>query len=166
MLPIFCDHVLNPILSDESFLTEVHHVDGAGEDAGVVYCEMQGDENSGESLVRLSLVVRLVMLISHDSSQFCCQCASNDTNTKTNTNTNQIKSKRNETTLCSGDESCAPRDLRRAERVRLFERNRRQTGKLSLSPRVESIQKNIIFTANCFFVLDVVVVVVFFCAQC
>ena len=39
-----------PTLSDEAFLTEVHHVDGDGENAGVVYCEMQGRENTGESL--------------------------------------------------------------------------------------------------------------------
>lgn len=26
---------------------EVHHINGEGEDAGVVYCEMQGRENSG-----------------------------------------------------------------------------------------------------------------------
>ena len=35
---------------DSGFVTEVHHVTGKGEDAGVVYCEMQGRENSGESL--------------------------------------------------------------------------------------------------------------------
>jgi Zn-dependent M16 (insulinase) family peptidase len=50
ILPIFCDHILNPILSDDSFLTEVHHIDGKGDDAGVVYCEMQGVENDGDTL--------------------------------------------------------------------------------------------------------------------
>lgn len=45
LLPIYIDHILNPTLTDEGFVTEVHHIDGEGEDAGVVYCEMQGIEN-------------------------------------------------------------------------------------------------------------------------
>jgi Zn-dependent M16 (insulinase) family peptidase len=49
LLPIYLDHILNPTLTDEGFITEVHHVDGDGEDAGVVYCEMQGRENSADS---------------------------------------------------------------------------------------------------------------------
>ena len=35
---------------DAAYLTEVHHVNGSGEDAGVVYCEMQARENTPESL--------------------------------------------------------------------------------------------------------------------
>ena len=31
-------------------MTEVHHINGEGEDAGVVYCEMQGRENMAEEL--------------------------------------------------------------------------------------------------------------------
>lgn len=46
LLPIYLDHILWPTLSDEGFITEVHHIDGEGEDAGVVYCEMQGGENT------------------------------------------------------------------------------------------------------------------------
>ena len=38
------------------YITEVHHIDGDGEDAGVVYCEMQSRENSGESRVHLALL--------------------------------------------------------------------------------------------------------------
>lgn len=34
-------------LQDSAYLTEVHHVTGEGEDAGVVYCEMQARENTG-----------------------------------------------------------------------------------------------------------------------
>ena len=41
LLPIYADHILYPTLTDECFLTEVHHVSGEGEDKGVVYCEMQ-----------------------------------------------------------------------------------------------------------------------------
>lgn len=55
LLPIYADHILNPTLSDEGFTTEVHHIDGEGEDAGVVYCEMQGRENNADSrLVKFS----------------------------------------------------------------------------------------------------------------
>ena len=56
LLPIYLDHVLRPTLTQEGFVTEVHHVTGEGEDGGVVYCEMQGRENSGESLVHLAML--------------------------------------------------------------------------------------------------------------
>ncbi|XP_046735682.1 uncharacterized protein C05D11.1-like [Diprion similis] len=55
LMPIFLEHILYPTLTDSGFITEVHHVTGEGEDAGVVYCEMQGGENSGESLVHNAL---------------------------------------------------------------------------------------------------------------
>ncbi|XP_017774305.1 PREDICTED: uncharacterized protein C05D11.1-like [Nicrophorus vespilloides] len=55
LMPIFLDHILYPVLSDEGFTTEVHHITGEGEDAGVVYCEMQGRENSAESRLHLSM---------------------------------------------------------------------------------------------------------------
>lgn len=42
-------------IKDASFLTEVHHINAEGEDAGVVYCEMQGKENIGEYLVYVEL---------------------------------------------------------------------------------------------------------------
>ncbi|CAG2062497.1 unnamed protein product [Timema podura] len=56
LMPIYIDHILYPTLTDHGFLTEVHHVTGEGEDAGVVYCEMQGRENTGESLSYLALL--------------------------------------------------------------------------------------------------------------
>ena len=45
-LPIFLDHILFPILTDEGFVTEVYHINGDGQDGGVVYCEMQTYENT------------------------------------------------------------------------------------------------------------------------
>ena len=51
LLPIYMDHVLFPTLTGEAFTTEIHHVTEEGDDKGVVYCEMQGRENTGESLV-------------------------------------------------------------------------------------------------------------------
>lgn len=56
LLPIYLDHVLYPTLSDAGFITEVHHVSGDGDDGGVVYCEMQGRENTGESLAHYNLM--------------------------------------------------------------------------------------------------------------
>lgn len=49
LLPIYLDHILRPTLTEQGFITEVHHVDGEGQDAGVVYCEMQGRENTADS---------------------------------------------------------------------------------------------------------------------
>lgn len=43
------DHVLYPTLHDAGFYTEVHHIDGDGKDAGVVYCEMDACENRGST---------------------------------------------------------------------------------------------------------------------
>ena len=36
-------------------MTEVHHINGEGEDVGVVYCEMQGRENMAEELTAFLL---------------------------------------------------------------------------------------------------------------
>jgi Zn-dependent M16 (insulinase) family peptidase len=41
ILPVYMDHILFPRLREEDFKTEVHHISGEGEDAGVVYSEMQ-----------------------------------------------------------------------------------------------------------------------------
>ncbi|XP_053673268.1 uncharacterized protein C05D11.1-like [Anopheles nili] len=56
LLPVYLDHILYPTLSDAGFVTEVHHITGQGEDGGVVYCEMQGRENTGESRVNLEML--------------------------------------------------------------------------------------------------------------
>ena len=45
-----CCNSAHPTTQDAAYLTEVHHVNGEGEDAGVVYCEMQGRENTAEEL--------------------------------------------------------------------------------------------------------------------
>ncbi|PVD22506.1 hypothetical protein C0Q70_18320 [Pomacea canaliculata] len=56
LLPIYLDHILHPTLKESGYVTEVHHINGRGEDAGVVYCEMQARENTGESLVHLNML--------------------------------------------------------------------------------------------------------------
>jgi Zn-dependent M16 (insulinase) family peptidase len=37
ILPVYLEHVILPTLTDEGCYTEVHHIDGEGNDAGVVY---------------------------------------------------------------------------------------------------------------------------------
>lgn len=49
ILPVYLEHVLLPTITDDACLTEVHHINGKGNDAGVVYSEMQAlESNSGE----------------------------------------------------------------------------------------------------------------------
>lgn len=56
LIPIYLDHLLYPTIKDSHYVTEVHHVNGEGENAGIVYCEMQARENSGHSLTHLEFV--------------------------------------------------------------------------------------------------------------
>ncbi|KAI9845133.1 MAG: hypothetical protein M1838_001861 [Thelocarpon superellum] len=53
ILPVYLEHVLLPTLTDAGCYTEVHHVDGTGNDAGVVYSEMQGVQNLSTELMDL-----------------------------------------------------------------------------------------------------------------
>ncbi|KAL8991068.1 MAG: hypothetical protein Q9177_000429 [Variospora cf. flavescens] len=53
ILPIYLEHVMVPTLTDAGCYTEVHHVDGEGHDAGVVYSEMQGVQNTQGELMDL-----------------------------------------------------------------------------------------------------------------
>lgn len=55
LLPVYLDHILYPTLTATGHHTEVHHINGEGEDAGVVYCEMQGRENSGPDRMHLTM---------------------------------------------------------------------------------------------------------------
>ncbi|KKK20693.1 putative zinc metalloprotease, partial [Aspergillus rambellii] len=54
MLPVYLEHVIAPTLTDEGCYTEVHHIDGSGNDAGVVYSEMQGVQNNAAELIDLT----------------------------------------------------------------------------------------------------------------
>lgn len=53
ILPVYLEHVIVPTLTDSGCYTEVHHVDGTGHDAGVVYSEMQGVQNNQGELMEL-----------------------------------------------------------------------------------------------------------------
>eukprot|EP00189_Rhodosorus_marinus_P008450 CAMPEP_0184754920 /NCGR_PEP_ID=MMETSP0315-20130426/44875_1 /TAXON_ID=101924 /ORGANISM="Rhodosorus marinus, Strain UTEX LB 2760" /LENGTH=1041 /DNA_ID=CAMNT_0027234365 /DNA_START=157 /DNA_END=3282 /DNA_ORIENTATION=- len=46
VLPVYLDHILNPKFNDEQFHQEVYHVRQDGEEAGVVFQEMRGRENT------------------------------------------------------------------------------------------------------------------------
>ncbi|PHH61781.1 hypothetical protein CDD81_7945 [Ophiocordyceps australis] len=41
VLPVYLEHIILPVITDEGIVTEVWHIDGEGKDAGVVYSEMQ-----------------------------------------------------------------------------------------------------------------------------
>ena len=53
VLPIYLDHLFFPNLTDDACYTEVHHVDGNGLDAGVVYAEMQARGNQKYDVAEL-----------------------------------------------------------------------------------------------------------------
>ncbi|XP_043275299.1 uncharacterized protein C05D11.1-like [Venturia canescens] len=56
LMPIYLEHILYPTLTDCGYLTEVHHITGEGDDAGVVYCEMQNKENNGDYLAHNEMI--------------------------------------------------------------------------------------------------------------
>ncbi|ULT99399.1 hypothetical protein L3Y34_000613 [Caenorhabditis briggsae] len=51
VLPVYINHLLTPMLTASQFATEVHHITGEGNDAGVVYSEMQDHESEMESIM-------------------------------------------------------------------------------------------------------------------
>lgn len=53
ILPVYLEHLILPTITDEACITEVHHVDGEGNDAGVVYSEMQALQYSSSELMDL-----------------------------------------------------------------------------------------------------------------
>ncbi|KAK3378364.1 Metalloenzyme, LuxS/M16 peptidase-like protein [Podospora didyma] len=53
ILPVYLEHVILPNITDDACVTEVHHVDGEGNDAGVVYSEMQALQYSSNELMDL-----------------------------------------------------------------------------------------------------------------
>ncbi|KAG0124799.1 Metalloenzyme, LuxS/M16 peptidase-like protein [Tuber indicum] len=59
ILPVYLEHVLLPTITDGACYTEVHHINGEGQDAGVVYSEMQGVENTAGTLTNLEAVRKL-----------------------------------------------------------------------------------------------------------
>ncbi|KAI1844009.1 hypothetical protein JX266_009875 [Neoarthrinium moseri] len=52
-LPVYLEHLVVPTMTDAACLTEVHHIDGEGNDAGVVYSEMQGVQHMSSEIIDL-----------------------------------------------------------------------------------------------------------------
>lgn len=50
-LPVFLDNILHATVEDSACLTEVYHIDGKGEEKGVVFCEMQSYENTEDTVM-------------------------------------------------------------------------------------------------------------------
>lgn len=50
-LPIYGDHLINPLLTRENYQSEVYQVTADGEETGVVYSEIQNHENDLDHLV-------------------------------------------------------------------------------------------------------------------
>ncbi|KAK1835942.1 Metalloenzyme, LuxS/M16 peptidase-like protein [Podospora conica] len=53
ILPVYLEHLVLPTLTDDGCVTEVHHIDGEGNDAGVVYSEMQAVQYNSNELMDL-----------------------------------------------------------------------------------------------------------------
>jgi Zn-dependent M16 (insulinase) family peptidase len=71
LLPVYIDHILYPTITTAGYVTEVrepsclivpemlmagpqvYHINGKGEDSGVVYSEMQGRQNTQEDIMSL-----------------------------------------------------------------------------------------------------------------
>lgn len=53
ILPVYLEHVILPNITDDACVTEVHHIDGEGNDAGVVYSEMQALQYTSGELMDL-----------------------------------------------------------------------------------------------------------------
>lgn len=53
ILPVYLEHVILPTITDEGIVTEVWHIDEKGNDAGVVYSEMQAIENNSPEIMDL-----------------------------------------------------------------------------------------------------------------
>ncbi|KAI9296809.1 hypothetical protein K502DRAFT_301758 [Neoconidiobolus thromboides FSU 785] len=69
-LPVFLDHVINPRLSYEDFVTEVYHVDGRGKQGGVVFSEMVSREFTEEDLLDINLRRELYL----DNNTYSYEC--------------------------------------------------------------------------------------------
>lgn len=59
LLPCYLDHVLRPKINEASFASEVYHIRKNGKEAGVVFCEMQGRENTEADLSEHALMETL-----------------------------------------------------------------------------------------------------------
>ncbi|KAM3076092.1 hypothetical protein ACMFMG_006389 [Clarireedia jacksonii] len=66
ILPVYLEHLILPTITEDTCYTEVHHIDGEGNDAGVVYSEIQGLQNT----VSFQLEARARQLLYPDNVGF------------------------------------------------------------------------------------------------
>ncbi|KII72531.1 Protein HypA [Thelohanellus kitauei] len=59
ILPVYMDHIFNPVINEDTFKTEVYSKSEEGEEGGVVFSEMQAKENSEECLVFHQMMMAL-----------------------------------------------------------------------------------------------------------
>eukprot|EP00916_Digyalum_oweni_P009909 GHVL01016695.1.p1 GENE.GHVL01016695.1~~GHVL01016695.1.p1 ORF type:complete len:1038 (+),score=284.94 GHVL01016695.1:205-3114(+) len=50
ILNIYLEHILNPSFTEDTFLTEIYHIDSDGLQRGVVFCELEESENNSETI--------------------------------------------------------------------------------------------------------------------
>ncbi|CAF1645724.1 unnamed protein product [Didymodactylos carnosus] len=65
LLPIYLDHIFNPLLTNDCYLTEIHHINNEGHDSGVVYSEMQSCEQQADEILEQKLMSELWSKTSH-----------------------------------------------------------------------------------------------------
>ncbi|XP_058831479.1 uncharacterized protein C05D11.1-like [Topomyia yanbarensis] len=87
LLPVYLDHILYPTLTESGFLTEVHHISEEGEDGGVVYCEMQGRENTGEYRLHLEMLRAI-----YPNCGYSSETGGIMSNLRTSTNNEKVRS--------------------------------------------------------------------------
>ncbi|KAF1741511.1 hypothetical protein MXB_3064, partial [Myxobolus squamalis] len=56
ILPVYMDHIFNPIICNEYFSTEVYSKNDKNEEGGVVFSEMQSKENSEDRVAYIELM--------------------------------------------------------------------------------------------------------------
>ncbi|XP_020278203.1 uncharacterized protein C05D11.1-like [Pseudomyrmex gracilis] len=56
LLPVYLDHIFYPTLTTSAYLTEIHHINGKGMDAGDLYCERKYAENTLAYLIEHKII--------------------------------------------------------------------------------------------------------------
>ncbi|KAM0747048.1 zinc metalloprotease [Meredithblackwellia eburnea MCA 4105] len=55
LLPVYLDHLLYPTITPEALKTEIYHLNGDGQEGGVMYCEMKGRSDGMSDLMEREL---------------------------------------------------------------------------------------------------------------
>ena len=77
ILPVYLDHIFHPLLREEDFMTEVHHINGDGDNAGVVYSEMQVYNlfrHQNLQNIRIRILQIFVLILFNDSATNNLRC--------------------------------------------------------------------------------------------